>query len=39
MRIEDSNKAKKQPAEMLYEKLFLEISQYSQEDTCVGVSF
>ena len=29
----------KQPPEVFYKKLFLKISQYSQENTCVGVSF
>ena len=29
----------KQPSEVFYKKLFLKISQYSQENTCVGVSF
>ena len=29
----------KQPPEVFYEKLLRNISQYSQENTCVGVSF
>ena len=29
----------KQPPEVFYKKLLLIISQYSQERTCVGVSF
>ena len=28
-----------QPAELFYKKLFLMILQYSQKNTCVGVSF
>ena len=29
----------KQPSEVFYKKVFLKISQISQENTCVGVSF
>ena len=29
----------KQPSELFYKKLFLKILQYSQKNTCVGVSF
>ena len=34
-----NRKIQKQPAEVFYKKLFQKISQYSQKNTCVGVSF
>ena len=33
------NLSQKQPPELFYKKLFFKVSQYSQESTCVGVSF
>ena len=34
-----SKKVEKEPPEVFYKKLFLKISQYSQENTCVRASF
>ena len=36
---EQSDETQKQPPEVFIKKLFLKILQYSQEDTCIGISF